>query len=215
MYAEHVCMFAKLVSIYAKLVCMPVYVCLRKIIRRRARLDSLRKPFSIWYLIQFFGDSWGGVLWMIQISKTPLPVRFFQNHSACAAFSKPLCLWSFFETPLPTTLFQNISACEALSKPLCQWSFFKCPLPVKPFQNPSACGAFSKPLCLWTFSKPLCLWGFFKTPHMLHMYVCSPSMYVCLQSLYVCLPSLYVCLGKIMLRRRGPLPYENLSVFDV
>ena len=46
-------------------------------------------------------------------------------------------------------------------------------------------------------------------------YVCMPSWYVCILSWYVCISSLYVCLGKIMLWRRGQIPHENLSVFDV
>ena len=47
------------------------------------------------------------------------------------------------------------------------------------------------------------------------MYAELVCMYVCIPSLYVCFPNLYVCLGKIILQRRGPIPYENLSVFDV
>lgn len=86
------------------------------------------KPFSLWGLF-----------------KNTLPVRLFQKHSPCEAFSKPLWLWRFFLTPLP----------ETLSKPLCLWSFFKTPLPVTVFFNPSACEAFSKPFYLWGFFKTL------------------------------------------------------------
>ena len=58
----------------------------------------------------------------------------------------------------------------------------------------------------------------------LSMYVCSPSTYVCLPSWYVCMYAKLVCMfaklvcmsgRKIVLWRRGQIPYENLSVFNV
>ena len=46
------------------------------------------------------------------------------------------------------------------------------------------------------------------------MFVYWAGMYVCRAGMYVCQVCMYVW-DKIMLQRRGLIPYENLTVFDV
>ena len=136
------------------------------------RSDSLRKPFSIWRLIQFFKICEGG-------------------YGGRSRYPESLCPWSSSYTYIHTSLairnphkergFEKPSTRRGVSKHTYQLRNqlpsvsmrFKTPLPVRGFWR-----ADSKPLSLWWFllfrlffqlsmyvcSKPLCLWGFFQNP---------------------------------------------------
>ena len=69
-----------------------------------------------------------------------------------------------------------------------------------------AAGIYAKHACM--FAKHVCMFA---------KHVCMFAELVCMYAKLVCMFAKLVCMSgrKIVLWRRGQIPYENLSVFDV